>query len=181
MFSSFQGIGTIASEEARWGLHIELDRELDYQIKWREGVINDIPASVAGRAERPDRIEDVPFVYQGVYVVSERVRRMIEDAGPGDCQFVRVDVRFGRRSLGLDYWIMHVNQVLDCADPEGSYNVNTLDEQPFFMHANIIPARVPDTVSTFRVRHGTAKAIMRNSLKLKLVRAKVTGCMFYHP
>ncbi len=181
VLSNFDGIGHQRSENARWGLDVKITRELDYALKWKEGPLDHPPLDLIGRADRPDRVEDVPFVFQGLYVISDRIRVLIEEAGPGDCQFLPVDIRFGRKSLGLPYWIMHANRVLDCANPETSYNVNKPGESPFYMRADILDERVPPSVATFRVRNGTPKAMMRDSLKRKIVRAKATGCMFYPP
>lgn len=179
-FSFSKGIGSRRSEEARWGLDVKLTRELIHQIKWVEGPLDEIPLDLKAKPERPDRVEDVPFVYQGIYVVSDRVRIMIDEAGPGDCQFIPVDVRFRRRSVGL-YWIMHLNRIIDCADPDKSYNVNGPGKEPFYMRSVIRESQVPSNVSTFRIRNGTIGAVMRDSLKRRLVKASVTGCEFYPP
>jgi len=181
VFSYAKGAGNKKGEEERWGVSALIDFSLLDDIRRKDGPI-DCPTSVwVGRADRADRVEDVPWVYRDVYIVSDRVRQIIEEAGPDDCQFIPIDIRVGRKSLGLIYWVMHLNFTIECADSERSYNVNEAGEPPFYMRSIIVESFVPSSVSTFRIKHGTKSAIMRDSLRRRLTRAKVTGCMFYPP
>ncbi|MBX3404703.1 MAG: hypothetical protein KF699_14930 [Phycisphaeraceae bacterium] len=181
VFSFAKGAGSKAGEEARWAVDVLIDDLLVDAIRWQIGEVRLPPRPCVGRAERPGRIEDVPWVYRDVYVVSEKVRMIVEEMGPGDCQFIPIDIRFGRKSLGLIYWIMHLNHTLDCADPIRSLNANDTGEDPLYYRSTIMAHRVPPHVSTFRVKYGYKSAIMRDTLRRRLVRAKVTGCMFYPP
>lgn len=166
--------------DAAWGLETSVDAETCHRIKCHPGPI-DVPPLVA-EAERPDGIEDVPYVYSSFLVVSDRVRRIIEEAGPTDCQFLPIDIRHKGRSLELTYWAMHVLRTIDCADhAKSSYVLRGDGTIPLYCRVTIIPERVPPEVSTFHILHSTAATIIRDSLRKALRRAKVTGALYYRP
>lgn len=181
VFSYAAGLGSRAAEERRWCLATNLTLQQLETIRYQEGPIPAFDAPLTAEAERPHDVEDVPFVYQNFYVVSHRVRDMVEEAGPGDCQFLAIDIRYRGESLGLTYWVMRAMWIIDCADPERSYNVNKPGEVPLYMRARIIPSKVPPEVSTFRIRFGTHQPIVRDALRRRMLRAKVSGALFYPP
>jgi len=163
-----------------WGLALHADAQTVTDFMFRTGVL-DVPSLVA-EADRPDGVEDVAYVYDGVKVVSDKVRRIIEEAGPGDCQFIPVDVRYKDRSLGLTYWALHVLNDVDCADhAKSDYNLRGDGTTPLYWRVSIIADRVPPHVSTFRILHGMSSAVIRDSLRRALRRAKVTGALYYRP
>lgn len=140
-----------------------------------------LAAPLVGEAERSEPV-DVALSYQHLHIVSDRVRHIVAEAGPTDCQFIPIDIQCRGKSLGLNHWVMHVLRTVECADPEKSLNLNKVGQPPFYMlRTVIVPEQVPPDVSTFRLKHGTDRPIIRDSLRRNLVQAKVTGCLFDRP
>ena len=101
--------------------------------------------------------------------------------GPDDCQFFPIDIQFKGRSLGLTYWVVHVLNWLDCIDTARSSSTLESHGNPYYSSFVIDPSKVPPAVSTFQVLYTGRCAIIRDALRRKLLRAKVTGCFFYNP
>lgn len=179
VFSYAKGAGSARGEEARWGIDSNLPVEITNDFKRQVGPVS-VPAEpYVASAERGDRIEDVPWVYQDFYVVSDRVRRIFDEYSPGDCQFLPIDIRIKGRSLRLPYWILHCLHTIDCADPDKSYRVDNPDL--YYVSATVLPEKVPPNTCTFRIAHSAPWPVVRESLRRIIVKNKITGCMFYAP
>ncbi len=175
-----KGLGSQKAEEARWLVDVDVTLELSRSINWGEGEIV-VPSRLVAEAERDTEIEDVPFVPQDVYVLSDRTRAVFEEHSPGDCQFFPIDIRFQGKSLGLKYWVMHCLHTIDCVDPARSYRPSPNREPPYYVKAAVNPDKVPSHINTFRIRYSSRRPVVRDFLRKIIVKAKITGCDFYPP
>lgn len=135
-----------------------------------------------GKLEFEKRVDDCPWPVQGMFVVSDRVRRVLETAAPGNCQFLRMKLSHNGRPSELVYWTLYVDSI-DCADPEKSAWDS---ERRILQDPVIVAGRVPSSTSIFRVWepvHGFSDSsiVVRDRLRRVLEREKVSGCFFYEP
>lgn len=191
VFSFAQGIGSKA-EERRWALDLRLrftgapdlvrmDSVLFERLKYGEGRLPESMPEFVAEAERSTDIEDVPWVHQSLLIVSERARSLIDEAGPSDCQYWPVEIRHRRRSLNLKYYLMHCNHTFECTECAKEGSIYASDSLPtIYIRFELKPEAIPEHIATFRVRQGIPEAIMRDSLRRKFMRHKISGCLFYH-
>jgi hypothetical protein len=186
MMSCRAGAGTRA-EDKRWGLVApELTNRVRFEyldrLENHIGQIEPPPFGLTFEAERDTRVDDAPWPDESVFLVSDRFKSMLEAAGPDDCQYFPVDIRYKGKPIPHPYWALHVIHTVDCADPAKSYS--TTGGTPgsvYHIRAAIIPEKVPPERAIFRIKDGAPTPCVRDSLKRALVKAKITGVMFYSP
>ncbi len=164
-------------DDMRWEVDLA-----DVQEKWALG--RDPPVAlrrVSATARRASGLEDVPMLHTNVIIVSNRVRAVFEREGPGDCQFVPVEIRCRGKLIEEGYWVLVPLREFDCLDPGRSLKYDEPDRNgdPWYHRIAIDPSRVPETVSTFRVKYFGSRPVVRDSLRRALRRERVTGVDFY--
>ena len=142
------------------------------------------PATVPvfqGNLEIGSTPDDCPWPLREMFIVSDRLRHLLEAVAPSNCQFFPMRVTHNGEPCDLVYWRLYVEAV-DCADSKLSgYNHEGLIADPF-----VVEGRVPLQTSLFRAwdpigRRGLSGILVRDSLRRTLVREKISGCMFYRP
>lgn len=179
VFAYSKGIGSKRGDAARWGLNIDGDYTFRSNIRKLAGPLQLPFPRLRCEADRSTRTEDVPFVYQDIYVVSDRLRVLFDQHSAGDCQFLPIDICYRGKSLGLTYWIMHCLHTIDCADPELSHKMPQL---PLYYVVSVVrPELVPTTVNTFRIANASCRPIVRDTLRKIIIKNRISGCTFYLP
>lgn len=125
--------------------------------------------------------EDCPWPVSEMFIVSDRVRKILESAAPGNCQFLPMELWHNDRRSDLVYWVLYVHAV-DCADLEKSGRTHNRA----MCDPVIIDERVPSHVQVLRVwdpvhRSSSSGIFVRDHLRRVLVKEKVTGCFFFMP
>lgn len=137
-----------------------------------------------GNLAYKNRVEDCPWAMPTMFVVSDRLRGILEVAAPDNCQFFPMKLWHNGRPCPLVYWAMYVDSV-DCADQEKSGRSGSLIVDPV-----IIEDQVPTSTHVFRVKIGidskgadfsSSGILVRDALRRTLKKEKVTGCGFYQP
>jgi hypothetical protein len=112
----------------------------------------------------------------GSFVLSERAVNVLIPLACDSLQFYPVTIRYREEILSVRYYIMHVVHTLDCADPEQSYPI-----EPPYVRPVIIQERVPKHIMVFHVKDAVGYIVVRSNVRSAMLRAKLTGCMFFNP
>ncbi len=176
--------GTSAREGARtiYEQSIRPPHEVSSAIEFGHGEID--PANVplfVGNLEIAAQADDCPWPAAEMFIVSDRLRKILDAAAPGNCQFFPMQVSCNGKPCDLVYWVLYVDSV-DCADQEHSGRTN----EGNIWDPVIVEKCVPESIQLFRVWdpvHDSSdlRILVRDSLRRILVREKVTGCGFYRP
>ncbi len=136
--------------------------------------------SLVAEAIRPAPVADVAVDFGGLLrIVSRRVRSIIEEYGPGDCQFLPIDIQYDDVSLGLEYFVLKCLRVIDCADYEVSPE-RMLKRPVVYMRAKLQADRVPADIQMFQVKYSAPLALLvREPLRRALVKARLEGGGFH--
>jgi hypothetical protein len=134
-------------------------------------------------ANWPDRFEHFPFSISGLFIVSGYFRELLCNCNPpGFCHFYPLTVTYQGAVISRDYHVAHLVLELDCIDRELS---GPPDPNPVgsieYIRAVIDPRLVPDDVSLFKVKGHLSRWVVRDSLRKKIKKAGITGCLFYQP
>jgi hypothetical protein len=155
--------------------------------KWRAIVLGHGPIDPAcmplfvGNLEVAAQADDCPWPVAEMFIVSDRLRKILEKAAPGNCQFFPMKVTCNGKPCDLVYWVLYVDSV-DCADQEQSGRTH----DGSIWDPVIVESRVPSSVQLFRVwdpvkDSSDLRILVRDSLRRLLIKEKVTGCGFYRP
>lgn len=121
--------------------------------------------------------EDCPFPVSHVFIVSDRVRRVLESEAPDNCQFFPIQLWHNGNVETAVYWALHVVHTLDCADRKRSYMM----PDGHIVRKVIDETKVPPHISIFRVKDAHTSIIVRDSLRRQLLKVKATGSSFISP
>ena len=129
------------------------------------------------------RFLDVPDCLDGdFYLVSERLRLLLEAAAPNAAQFLPARLRGPPSS----YWVMNVLRVFDCLDKEASTIVDEETgtpvggyERPFMPIPVIDPCRIPPDGVLGRLKGDMGTILVRRDLKRTIEKAKIKGIYFH--
>lgn len=120
--------------------------------------------------------EDCPWPVTSMFVVSDRIRRVLEASAPSNCQFFRINLWHHKQPFLKVYWVLYVDAV-DCADPERSGRGG----DGGICDPVIVEGRVPPDIMIFRIKGCGSGIVVRDALRRILEREQVTGCFFYEP
>jgi hypothetical protein len=123
--------------------------------------------------EKYNKVDDYPAVGDGYVVVSQIVRELWEAEAPGAAQYL--PIRLEGPGVVKQYWAVNWLCLIDCLD-EQSYDE---DANGRFVQVPIIDAnRIPDDQVLGAVKDFTPLRILRNDLRLKMIKAGITGVRF---
>jgi hypothetical protein len=117
--------------------------------------------------------EDYPWSFN-VDVVSGKLRSLLERLAPGVAEYWPIRLK-GPRSDQLpdSYWAVNWLRVVDCLHEE-TFNVN--DEGRRYVEVPVIdPAMIPGDVVLAVVEHFRVMKIIRDDLRLELIKAGIRG------
>ena len=176
--------GTSSREGARtiYSQSIRPPHEIESSIVLGHGAID--PSTVplfVGNLEVAAKPDDCPWPVAEMFIVSDRLRNIIDIAAPGNCQFFPMKVSYNDKPCDLVYWVLYVDSV-DCADQQLSGRTH----EGRIWDPVIVENRVPPSTQLLRVWdpvQGTSdlRILVRDSLRRLLIREKVSGCSFYMP
>lgn len=121
---------------------------------------------------------DMPCSIDGIQIVSERLRLFLLKEAPGAAQFMPITLEGPRSSeIPFPYWIINWTKVFDCLDPQ-SFNVD--DAGIRYVEVPIIDAsRIPDDGVLGVLGEFEVVSLVRNDLRLKMIKAGFTGLEFF--
>ncbi|USN99153.1 MAG: hypothetical protein H6810_00280 [Phycisphaeraceae bacterium] len=122
-----------------------------------------------------DGPEDLPFAGWSTLVVSDRLRRILEQHAPGEIQFLPLGFANTEVDCGA-YWAAVLLQTVDCVDPERAV-VYEVGSKPTLFRLAIRADSIPDSVNVCRVKGAWYNLIVRDVLAGVLRREECTGVM----
>ncbi|MGD9789625.1 MAG: DUF1629 domain-containing protein [Phycisphaerales bacterium] len=174
-WSNWKGAGS-SHESAR--THITFDRadyELLRRISHADSLIDPVRSvPFVADIEYRKSIDDCPWPIYGPFVVSERVRVVLEQESPGNCRYYPIQLRHEGIDLDLKYWVLHVLHTVDCLDRTRTHFLPSGG----VVRPVIIQSRVPSNVCIFRIVDDFYILYIGNRLRLALQRMKTTGCTY---
>lgn len=132
--------------------------------------------------ECADKPDDCPWVTHPLFIVSDRVRSIIEVVAPQNCQFLPIVLHRAGQRISAVYWLIYADSI-NCADPVTS---GWSGDGRLIVDPVIVDAHVPLDRKVFRVwepwsGHSGSIIYIRDDVRRALQREKVTGCVFAKP
>lgn len=124
--------------------------------------------------------EDLPWTMSGQYVVSDRLRKLIERYASGSAQFLRVRMTHAGRDLDLPpYWLVNWLHVDDCIDWEKSVYQENLLRPGHYRFTLIVVDPSHARHKVFRLRHFEVETLVLAGFRDLVQNEGITGCQFY--
>lgn len=139
------------------------------------------PKSVRLECDPPKRAEDFPFPISHVwYVVSDRVKCVIEREAPGQVEFLPVEMRRRGQKLKLPpYWVMNVLNRLACQDIARSIAYD-MKPPPVYKTYAISLSAVPKPTQVFLLEDAPVWSVMMSRRLVEALEAQeVTGLNYF--
>lgn len=159
----------------------EVKNKIYKRINFEHGEIHkDEFPKIEANLEYDRCIQDCPWPVMSMFMISDRVRVILDDIAPNNCQFFPVSLWRNGAKIDIVYWIMYVDSI-DCVDPTRSEWMGDRINEPF-----IVEDRVPVDTHIFRAWYpeksfSGMSIFVRDRVRRVLKREKVTGCFFYEP
>ncbi|MCW5765346.1 MAG: hypothetical protein KIT68_05165 [Phycisphaeraceae bacterium] len=136
-------------------------------------------ASAAVHLRRtPAGFRGLPFTVIDIYVASTPLRKFLEQEAPGACEFLPIRIQGpGIESVPHRFWAINWIRVFDCLDPR---SMEQTEDGPKVVVPIIDPSRIPPDGVLGLLGEYEVVRLIRNDLRLKLIRAGFTGLDFYH-
>lgn len=133
--------------------------------------------------DRDHDLEDMPWVMTGgmCFVVSQRLRELLERKTPGQIQFLPIQTAFrGKPMPKVKYWVVNVLNMISCIDDERSEWKPWYpgSKGKFYIRAEIDPNKVPQELQIFRPSEQRMSVYVRRELVEDIENAGMTGCRF---
>ncbi len=118
------------------------------------------------------------IVVNSSLTVSDRLRSFFETEAPGAAEYLPIRIEGpGSERASSRYWIMNWLKVFDCLDEEAS--INTDDTGRRYVEVPVIdPRRIPPDGVLGVLKGFEVVQLVRNDLRLKLIKAGFTGLWF---
>ncbi|MBL8991380.1 MAG: hypothetical protein JNJ48_07350 [Phycisphaerae bacterium] len=135
------------------------------------------PAPLFVYDQRPPVFEDFPVPNSDICVASDPLRAFLEREAPGACEFLPIRIQGpGIESVPHRFWAINWIRVFDCLDPR---SMEQTEDGPRVAVPVIDPSQIPlDGVLGLLGGYQVVRLI-RNDLRLKLIRAGFTGLDYY--
>ncbi|SAI54800.1 Protein of uncharacterised function (DUF1629) [Bordetella ansorpii] len=140
------------------------------------------PKFAFDRTKRRGALWDAYAVGMFGWLVSDRLKTLLEQSGFGMLAFQQVDVDYTNFDApGPDYWLCDFIEYLDCVDEEKS-DIEYQDDAPFKnyldLRRTVMKQDVVGQRHAFRLKHATQKVIVDDVFVAAMHAGKVTGFDF---
>jgi len=128
-------------------------------------------------------LRDAGPITLGIWLISDRLKQLLEHLDPDAFAFQKVDVDYSNFSEpGPDFWFVYIVRSLDCVDEEHSV-INYQDDIPGIKnYLALIDVRMrPELVGSahaFRLKHATSTLIVDDVIVAALKAQKIRGFKF---
>lgn len=161
----------------RWGVELSINDHTLVALTQGRLVDSWNPDTVA-ECDRKGPVEDMPWCSPHGYVVSQRIREILERMAPGNCQFLPVTVQYKRRTIDAGpYWVLNILNVVDCLDMVKS-TIRPSKVLPSGMAVLEMVIRhelIPGNVLICRVKHDEFNVLIRSDVVTAFRGAKISG------
>ncbi|SAI68163.1 Protein of uncharacterised function (DUF1629) [Bordetella ansorpii] len=152
------------------------------QGPFRNLKFSETPRFVFDRTGRRGRLWDAYMVSIFGWLVSDRLKTLLEQSHLGKMAFQQVDVEYKKfEAPGPDYWLCDFVEYLDCVDEDKS-DIDYQHDAPVKNYLELRSAVIKEDVvgqrHVFRLQHATLKTIVDDVFVGAIRSEKVTGFDF---
>ncbi|MBU6414316.1 MAG: DUF1629 domain-containing protein [Planctomycetes bacterium] len=142
--------------------------------------IDNWPDSAVVATRYKNRREDMPEAFSNRPIVSDRLRRLIENLDPNAAQYLPVEIHYRGIPIDGQYWVANWLQEVDCVDWDRSVPKGKppKGEHVVFWNTVLDQSKIPSSFHVFLPTQAVCKAICSESLKNAIENSGITGCGF---
>lgn len=181
-FHEFADSGCCEDDGYRWMVDVEWPSGSDGRELCRGRPAESCHPTRIVRCETPGPTEDMPWGgCLSPPIVSDRLRRLIDEHAPGAAQFLPVRMFYEDRPLDLPpYWLANWLFLEDCIDWQRSvYDEDLLHPGTFSFALLVIDPSLTKDRKILRIFGFNVITLIRSDLRQILVEEGITGCQYY--
>ena len=143
--------------------------------------LNNWPSKFEVNAQQKSRIQDMPCCLAGRPVVSDRLRKLIEQLSPGAAQYLPVRIMWRGEPIGGRYWVANWLRAVDCVDwARSTPRIKSIPpvEPAFLEKMEIDPRKIPASAQVFVVKHVPTTVLCTRKFRKALDDAGMVGVQY---